>query len=514
MMDTLNPESLTRESAIQTAQNEVVLNAAYINGDWVTIEAVATDSVVMSSNNIGSDNANDHALYDPNSGNVIATTRLCTSAHVEMAVSAASEAAVSWSQTTVSERAGYLNKIADRMEQRFDTLVGLSVLNNGKPIEEAKIDVGDAIACYRYYANLITEQATWSEVSTLESGIRLLKTYAPVGICALITPWNFPMVTTSWKLAPALAAGCTVLLKPSEVTLLPELMLGNILSEIGLPKGVVNILPGAAEVGAAMTSHPFIDKVSFTGSNVVGEKVMSQAAKSVKDISLELGGKSAIVVCADADIDHACDLIIGGIFTNAGQICSATSRLVVHQDIAEPLFETLKVKTASLQIGDGFNTGTQMGPLVSAQQLTQVKKYFDIATAENLDCLTGGEIVDGTGYFARPTIYTNVPTTSQLWVEEVFGPVLVSTTFTDNAEAIRLANDSKYALAATIVSADETAALAMALQIQAGHIWINEQQIVLPEAGWGGFKHSGIGRELGTDGLSAYQKSKHVLLAH
>ncbi|MEL0619649.1 aldehyde dehydrogenase family protein [Psychrobacter proteolyticus] len=506
-MEMLNSTDLTRETAIQTAQNEVVLNAAYINGDWVTIEALATDS-----GDASFDNTNNHALYDPNSGNVIATTRLCTSAHVEQAVAAADEAFASWSQTTESERARYLNAIAESMEQQFDKLVGLSVLNNGKPIEEAKIDVGDAIACYRYYANLITDQATWSKVSTLESGSRLLKTYAPVGICALITPWNFPMVTTSWKLAPALAAGCTVLLKPSEVTLLPELMLGNILSEIGLPKGVVNILPGAAEVGTAMTSHPLIDKISFTGSNVVGEKVMIQAAKGIKDISLELGGKSAIVVCADADIDYACDLIIGGIFTNAGQICSATSRLVVHQDIAEQLFETLKVKTESLQIGDGFATETQMGPMVSEQHLNQVKKYFDIAVNENLECLTGGEIVEGSGYFATPTIYTDVPVTSQLWMEEVFGPVLVSTTFADNAEAIRLANDSKYALAATIVSADETKALEMALQIKAGHIWINEQQIVLPEAGWGGFKQSGIGRELGGDGLSAYQKSKHVLL--
>jgi betaine-aldehyde dehydrogenase len=503
-MEMMNSTGLTRENVKNTAQNEVVLNAAYINGDWIAIEGLATDS----------DNANDHALYDPNSGDVIATTRLCTSAHVEMAVNAASDAYASWSQTDVSERARYLNAIAASMEQQFDKLVGLSVLNNGKPIEEAKIDVGDAIACYRYYANLITDQATWSEVSTLESGIRLLKTYAPVGICALITPWNFPMVTTSWKLAPALAVGCTVLLKPSEVTLLPELMLGNILSEIGLPKGVVNILPGAAEVGAAMTSHPLIDKVSFTGSNVVGEKVMTQAAKSVKDISLELGGKSAIVVCADADIDYACDLIIGGIFTNAGQICSATSRLIVHQSIAKQLFETLKVKTENLQIGDGFATDTQMGPLVSEQQLKQVKKYFDIATTEQLNCLTGGEIIDGAGYLATPTIYTDVPATSQLWMEEVFGPVLVSKTFTEVAEAIRLANDSKFALAATIVSADETAALEMALQIQAGHVWINEQQIVLPEAGWGGFKQSGIGRELGSDGLSAYQKSKHVLLTH
>ncbi|WP_372829675.1 aldehyde dehydrogenase family protein [Psychrobacter maritimus] len=497
-MEMNNSTSFTRDIAIQTMQNEVRLNAAYIDGDWVTIEA--------------SDSVDGHALYDPSSGEAIATTRLCNSAQVESAVNAAARTYPSWSQTSVNERARYLQAIADTMEQQFDKLVGLSVLNNGKPIAEAKIDVSDAIACYRYYANLINAQTTWSEVTTNETGIRLLKTYAPVGICALIVPWNFPMVTTAWKLAPALAAGCTVLLKPSEVTLLPELMLGNILSAIELPKGVVNILPGAAEVGAAMTSHPLIDKVSFTGSNIVGEKVMRQAAKGIKDISLELGGKSAIVVCADADIDYACDLIMGGIFTNAGQICSATSRLLVHQDIAQLLFETLKTKTEGLKIGDGFAADTQMGPLVSAQQLAQVKKYIDIATAENLNCLTGGEILDRQGYFATPTVYTDVSVSSQLWTEEVFGPVLVSTTFADDAQAIELANDSKYALAATIVSANETAALEMALQIQAGHIWVNEQQIVLPEAGWGGFKQSGIGRELGTDGLSAYQKSKHVLL--
>ena len=493
-----NANGLARDIAKQTMQDDVILNAAYINGNWITIEA--------------SDSVDDHALYDPNSAEVIARTRLSTKAHVDMAVDAAAKAYPSWSQTSVSTRAHYLNAIADTMAAQFDKLVGLSVLNNGKPIEEAKMDVSDAIACYRYYANLITGQETWSEVSTSESGIRLLKTYAPVGLCALIVPWNFPMVTTAWKLAPALAAGCTVLLKPSEVTLLPELMLGNILSAIQMPKGVVNILPGAAEVGDAMTSHPRIDKVSFTGSNLVGEKVMTQVAKGIKDISLELGGKSAIVVCADADIEYACDLIIGGIFTNAGQICSATSRLLVHQDIAQSLFKRLKAKTEDLHIGDGFDIATQMGPLVSKQQLAQVKKYMDIATAENLDCLTGGEILKRQGYFATPTIYTDVPVSSQLWMEEVFGPVLVSATFSDNVEAIRLTNDSKYALAATIVSADETAALEMALQIEAGHIWVNEQQIVLPEAGWGGFKQSGIGRELGRDGLSAYQKSKHVLL--
>lgn len=495
-------ECITRAAAKETVQNEVVLSSAYIDGDWIDIVPLSDSR----------DEASIHSLYDPSKGEVIATTKLCTKAQVDAAATAASQALLSWSQTTVSERSHYLNVIADATEQQFNKLVGLSVLNSGKPIEEAKIDVSDAIACYRYYANLIAGQPTLTEVTTNEAGIRLLKTLAPIGVCALIVPWNFPMVTTSWKLAPALAAGCTVILKPSEVTLLPELMLGNILSAIGLPKGVVNILPGAAEVGAAMTSHPLIDKVSFTGSNGVGEKVMTQAACGVKDISLELGGKSAIIVRADADIDHACDLIIGGIFTNAGQICSATSRLLVHRDIAQNLFEQLKIKTDSLQIGDGFDSDTQMGPLVSEQQLTQVQKYLDIAATENLEHLTGTNVLDRQGYFSSPAIYTDVPTESQLWQEEVFGPVLVSTTFKDDDEAIRLANDSKFALAATIVSADEQAALEMALQVQAGHVWINEQQIVLPEAGWGGFKQSGIGRELGEGGLSAYQQSKHVLL--
>jgi betaine-aldehyde dehydrogenase len=502
MMKSTQPESITRAAATEMVQDEVVLDSAYIDGDWVNIVPLSGSREVASV----------HSLYDPSVGEVIATTQLCSKVQVDAAATAASQALSSWSQTTVSERAHYLNAIADAMEQQFNKLVGLSVLNSGKPIEEAKIDVNDAIACYRYYANLIAGQPTLIEVTTNEAGIRLLKTLAPIGVCALIVPWNFPMVTTSWKLAPALAAGCTVILKPSEVTLLPELMMGNILSAIGLPKGIVNILPGAAEVGTAMTSHPLVDKVSFTGSNRVGEKVMAQAARGVKDISLELGGKSAIIVRADADIDNACDLIIGGIFTNAGQICSATSRLLVHHDIAQNLFEQLKIKTDSLQVGDGFDPDTQMGPLVSQQQLTQVQKYLDIAATENLECLTGANALDRQGYFTSPAIYIDVPIDSQLWQEEVFGPVLVSTTFKDDAEAISLANDSKFALAATIVSANEQAALEIALQIQAGHVWINEQQIVLPEAGWGGFKQSGIGRELGEDGLAAYQKSKHILL--
>lgn len=497
-------DTLSDNAAMQLLATEVVLNATYINGEWIPIEE-------------DRDNTNSQScqLFNPSSGEVIATTRLAAKEQVDQAVKAAAAALTTWSQTKVSERAQYLNGIANEMEARFDSLVGLSVLNNGKPIEEAKFDVSDAIACYRYYAALITNQPELIEVTTNESSIQLLKTLEPVGVCALIVPWNFPMVTTAWKLAPALAAGCTVLLKPSEVTLLPELMLGNILSAIDLPKGVVNILPGAAAVGSAMTEHALVDKVSFTGSNGVGEKVMIQAASGIKDISLELGGKSAIVVRADSDLDLACELIIGGIFTNAGQICSATSRLLVHQDIASNLYEKLKNQTENICIGNGFDANTQMGPLVSQNQLTQVKKYFSIAAQEQLSCLTGGQVVEQVaqkGYFVQPTIYTDVSTTSRLWMEEIFGPVLVTTTFSNDIEAVQLANESDYALAATVVSGDQTAAIELAKKIKAGHIWINEQQIVLPEAGWGGFKQSGIGRELGEDGLAAYQKSKHILL--
>lgn len=492
---------LTKQNILDVLNSQIKLNQAYIDGAWCDITSDVS-----------------HSLFDPSTGQVIATTKLCTAEQVGSAAKAAKDAFSSWSQTTTQQRADYLNALADAMSARFDTLVGLSVLNNGKPIEEAKIDVSDAIACYQYYADLISQQPQRTQVTTKEEGVRLYKALEPVGVCALIVPWNFPMVTTAWKLAPALAAGCTVMLKPSEVTLIPELVLGDILTEIGLPKGVVNILPGAAEVGTAMTTHPLVDKVSFTGSNTVGEKVMQQAAPSIKDISLELGGKSPIVVGKNADIDSACDIIIGGIFFNAGQICSATSRLLVHKDIADTLYQTLRDKTQELAVGEGFDTQTVMGPLVSDQQFNQVQRYFDIAKQEGLNCLTGGQAISGnsneskTGYFVEPTVYTNVPTSSRLWKEEIFGPVLVTHEFDTEQEAVALANDSKYALAATVVDKNESDAVDLASKIKAGHIWINEIQIVLPEAGWGGFKQSGIGRELGEDGLAAYQLSKHILL--
>ncbi len=490
----ISSERLNAERAMQWLK-EIALNAMYLNGCWQTM-----------------DPANPKVdLLNPARGEVIASCRLAGAQEVDLAVDAAQKAQSDWQALGFAGRAAYLSRLADALEARATELAALSTLNNGKPLPEAELDVSDAIACYRYYAALGEKMAAETAIEVPESGT-VTRVNEPAGVCALIVPWNFPMVTTAWKLAPALLAGCTVVLKPSEVTLLPELVLGDLLNEIALPAGVVNILPGGAEAGAAMSSHPGVDKVSFTGSNAVGEKIMVQAARSIKNISLELGGKSPIVVFAGVDLEWACEQIIAGIFANAGQICSATSRLLVSEAIAPELMALLTEKTRALRLGDGFSEQTQMGPLVSATQQTRVEAFFAHAREENLSCLSGGKVIEHEGFFVQPTIYYPVSTESRLWREEIFGPVLVAATFAEENEAIALANDSDYGLAATVLTTNEEQANRVSRALRAGSIWINQAQIVLPQAGWGGFKRSGIGRELGPEGLSAFQQSKYILL--
>ncbi|MGY6563137.1 MAG: aldehyde dehydrogenase family protein [Halomonadaceae bacterium] len=455
-------------------------------------------------------------VMDPYREVVIAEVSAGHPDDVDDAVAAAQRALPAWRALSGAERADYLERFADALARRRDELVRLSSSNNGKVLAEAGIDLDDAIACYRYYAGQAREldQRQGRLVELEMAGVEARCYHDPVGVVGLITPWNFPLVTSAWKLAPALAAGCTAVLKPSEVTPLPERALAEIALEIGLPTGVLNLLFGdGVGIGAPLAAHPGIDKVSFTGSNRVGEAVMHAAAERTADVSLELGGKSPILVMEDADPEQAADWVMAGIYFNAGQICSATSRLLVHEAIAEPLYAELASRIDALTLGDPQTEGTDMGPLTSARQRENVLAYLAVAEREGLRAVRDASHrqLPAKGYFVAPTLLRDVPTTSRLWQEEIFGPVLCARSVASEAEAIELANASDFGLAATVVCADRQRAVRIGRQLQAGSVWLNGEQLVLPETGWGGFKRSGIGRELGPWGLSAYLAVKHLV---
>lgn len=437
-------------------------------------------------------------------------------ADVDAAVHAAQQAQPAWQALGGGARAVYLERFADALEARRESLMTLSATNNGKPLAEAGIDLEDAIACYRYYAKQAKalDARQGERVDVEMEGVEARTYHDPMGVVGLITPWNFPLVTSAWKLAPALAAGCTVILKPSEVVPLPEQVLAEIALEIGLPAGVLSLLNGDGEgIGVPLTSHPGVDKISFTGSNRVGEAVMQAASVRTASVSLELGGKSPIIVMEDMDPSQAADWVMAGIYFNAGQICSATSRLLVHESIAEPLYAALAERMDALTLGDPLAEGTDLGPLTSAKQRDVVQRYLDTAANEGLTVVRDGKhrTLPDQGYFLAPTLYRDVPVESRLWQEEIFGPVLCARSVASEDEAITLANDSAYGLAATVISGDSERAKRIGQKLKAGSIWYNTEQLVLPETAWGGFKRSGIGRELGPWGLSAYLEVKHVV---
>lgn len=474
------------------------ISGLFIDGKWASSETGGTLT-----------------LINPATEESLATVSIADTKDVDHAVRAARAAFKQWSLRPGAERGQYLRKLAEHIKERKDELATLSSRNNGKPLAEANIDIDDAIAAYEYYAEL-AEQLDGRQnapVALPDPGFQVVTRFDAAGVAALIVPWNFPFVSTAWKLAPALAAGCTVVLKPSEITPLVELELGNLAKAIDLPAGVLNIVTGMGDVGSALTNHPDIDKISFTGSNRVGEQVMTSAARNITNLSLELGGKSPMLVFNDADVDQAVEWIIGGIFFNCGQMCSATSRLIVQQEIAPRLLEKLKAATEALTLGEAFTDGVNMGPLTNAKQLDTVLAYFNTAHVEGLTLLTGGHRAADfeRGYFVEPTIFVDVPAESALWREEIFGPVLCVHRFDTEEEAIALANDSEFGLAAGIITADKDRAARVAAALQAGHIWINSLQVIFPQTSWGGFKRSGIGRELGPWGLSAFLEVKHIV---
>ncbi|WP_248918659.1 aldehyde dehydrogenase family protein [Pseudomonas entomophila] len=466
----------------------------YIDGRWV--EGQGSDCIVV---------------HNPSEGQPFAELMAASATQVDQAVAAARRALAPWKTVSAAERATYLRGFAEQLGQRRDELIALQMRNNGKPRHEAEIDLDDAIATFAYYANLAEQlPAKNRDVPLAAPGFTARTRLEPVGVVGLIVPWNFPLVTSAWKLAPALAAGCTVVLKPSEVTPLIEQAYGQIAEHLGLPAGVLNIVNGKAETGAALSGHNGLDKLSFTGSNGVGSQVMRAAAAQCRPVTLELGGKSAIVVFDDCDVDQAVEWIVAGITWNAGQMCSATSRLLVQDGIAASLLPRLQAALEALRVGNPLTEEVDMGPLTSQAQWLKVAGYFATAREEGLKCLAGGKALDRDGWFVSPTLYVDVPESSRLWGEEIFGPVLCARRFSTEAEAITQANDSRFGLVATVCSADLERAERVADALEVGHVWINSVQAVFVETSWGGTKGSGIGRELGPWGLSGYQSVKHV----
>ncbi|SFB08986.1 betaine-aldehyde dehydrogenase [Collimonas sp. OK607] len=457
-------------------------------------------------------------VFNPATETALAEVATGAAQDVDDAVAAAAAAQAEWGKNSGAERAVCLRAIARGVQEQQEQLARLQTANNGKPLSESLIDIGDVVATFSYYAELAEQLDAHQDqpVPLPSDDFTATLRREPCGVAALIVPWNFPMVTTAWKVAPALAAGCTVVLKPSEITPLPELALAAIIDQAGLPAGVFNLVTGSgAEVGAALVSHPDVRKVSFTGSTAVGQTVMKAAADDLKRISLELGGKSAALMFADADIEQALDIVCGGIFFNAGQMCSATSRLLIERSIAEDFTARLKQRVESITVGDPMDPATQMGPLSSRQQYQKVQQYIQQGMDAGLNLITGGSRLPtmSKGYFVAPTIFADVPFDSPLWREEIFGPVLCINTFDSEQEAIEIANRSEYGLVATVLTSDPDRASRVSAALDVGLVWVNSPQVIFPQTSWGGMKKSSIGRELGPWGLHAFQEVKHVVMA-
>ena len=449
---------------------------------------------------------------DPSSGETIAAVPEAGPEDVDLAVRAARRAFASWRDTTAQERGRVLFRLAEAVRRDAARLAELETRNCGKPIVESEIDVADAATCFEYYGGLATK--VHGEVLPVPDNALSLALKEPIGVAGQIIPWNYPLLMAAWKLAPAIAAGCAMVIKPAEQTPLTLLELARRFADCGLSKGVVNVVTGFGETaGAPLVAHPEVDKVAFTGSAEVGKLVLRAAADGLKRVSLELGGKSPNIFFADSDFDAAVDGALFGVFVNQGEICSAGSRVLVERPLYKKMLDAMVEKAKRIKLGPGLDRATKMGPLVSREQLERVVRYQGLGRKEGKLATGGGRPADpalSRGYFVEPTIFYDVENTAAIAREEIFGPVMAVMPFDTEEEALRIANDSPYGLAAAVWSRDIFRCLRVVKKLEAGVVWVNHMQPTYVEAPWGGYKMSGIGRELGPWGVEEYLQVKQV----
>src|SRR5216117_4385135 len=480
-------------------KTEVRTYQMYVNGEWVESKSSKTFPV-----------------YDPATEEVIAQVPDSNADDVNRAVAAAKSAFEDgpWGSTTAQERGRVLFRLAEKVRQNAAMLAELEARNCGKPIVEAEYDINDVATCFEYYGGLATKILGY--VNPVPDNAVSLSLKEPVGVAGQIIPWNYPLMMAAWKLAPALAAGCTCVLKPAEQTPLTALEMATWLTDVGLPPGVVNIITGFGEsCGAPLVQHPDVNKIAFTGSAAVGKVIVKQAADTVKRVTLELGGKSPDIFFADSDFEAAVDGALFGVFVNQGEVCSAGSRILVQKPIYKKFVDAMAEKAKMIKLGPGMDRETKMGPLVSREQFDRVRMYQDVGKKEAKVAAGGNRATGGAldkGYFVEPTIFYDVDNSSRIAREEIFGPVAAVIPFDNEAEALQITNDTHYGLAAAVWTRDIFKAMRAVKKLRAGIVWVNAMQPTYVEAPWGGVKQSGIGRELGKWGVEEYLNVKHVFI--
>lgn len=455
-------------------------------------------------------------VYNPATEEVLTKVAKATTSDVDLAVKAARSAleSGSWPRLTGAKRARILNKIAAIMRERLDNLVELEVLNSGKTVPTAKGQIIQAIEDFEFYASATVTLS--GETVPMPNRFFTYTLKEPVGVCGQIIPWNYPLMMAAWKVAPALAAGCTVVLKPASLTPITAIELAEICHEAGVPDGVVNVITGSGSVlGDYMVQHPGIDKIAFTGSTDTGKDIMAKASQTLKRLTLELGGKSANIVCEDADLDAAVIGSLHGVFYNTGQSCEARSRLLVHEDVYDSFMERFVGKAKGIKLGDPFDESVQVGSIISEDQVNVIDNYVKGAVKDGATILYGGKRPEGEvferGHWYMPTIIGNVTNDMKVAQEEIFGPVVVVMKYSDDAEAIKIANDTIYGLAGAVWTKDQGKAHRLASAIKAGIIMVNSPISAFPGVPFGGYKQSGFGRELALETLNLYTETKSVV---